>query len=122
MKILVVDDSTMMRSVIKSTLAQYGAGKNIEVVEAVNGQEALDRIGEGGIDLVLLDWQMPVVDGLTFVKQVRGAGNQVPIVMVTSVTDKQKVMEAGKAGINTYIEKPVRGSVLWENIQEFMKG
>lgn len=120
MKILVVDDSAMMRSVIKSTLASYGSGKQIEVVEAVNGQEALDKLASESIDLVLLDWQMPVVDGLSFVKQVRGSGKDVPIVMVTSVTDKEKVLEAGKAGVNTYIEKPVRGSVLWENIQEFL--
>ena len=120
MKILVVDDSAMMRSVIKSTLASYGSGKQIEVVEAVNGQEALDKLTSESIDLVLLDWQMPVVDGLSFVKQVRGSGKDVPIVMVTSVTDKEKVLEAGKAGVNTYIEKPVRGSVLWENIQEFL--
>ncbi|MCE9600340.1 MAG: response regulator [Spirochaetia bacterium] len=121
MKILVVDDSTMMRSVIKSTIETYGAGRSFEIVEATNGQEALTCMEKSPVDLVLLDWQMPVLDGLSFVKQVRGAGSQVPIVMVTSVTDREKVMEAGKAGVNTYVEKPVRGSVLWENISEFLK-
>ena len=64
---------------------------------------------------------MPVLDGLSFVKRVRSDGIGTPIVMITSVTDEDKILEAGKAGVNTYIEKPVRGNQLWEQIKEFIQ-
>ena len=121
MKLLVVDDSAMMRAVVKNTIVSFSPNKEgIEIVEASDGQQALDRLADGA-DLVLLDWQMPVIDGLSFVKTVRSSGNNVPIIMVTSVTDPDKVMEAGMAGVNAYIEKPVRGNVLWDKIAPFIQ-
>ncbi len=120
MKLLVVDDSAMMRAVVKNTVTAFAPNKDsIEIIEASDGQQALNKLAEGA-DLVLLDWQMPVLDGLSFVKAVRSAGNGVPIIMVTSVTDPDKVMEAGMAGVNAYIEKPVRGNILWEKIAPFI--
>ena len=116
-----MDDSAMMRAVVKNTIVSFSPKKeSIEIVEASDGQEALDRLADGA-DLVLLDWQMPVIDGLSFVKTVRSSGNNVPIIMVTSVTDPDKVMEAGMAGVNAYIEKPVRGNVLWDKIAPFIQ-
>ncbi|MDX1957009.1 MAG: response regulator [Leptospiraceae bacterium] len=120
MKILVVDDSEMMRGIILQAIKDNVPNLDIQFFEAGNGQEALDWMKKEKIDLVFLDWNMPVLDGLSFVKQVRGSGIRTPIAMITSVTDEDKIMEAGKAGVNTYIEKPVRGNRLWEQIQEFI--
>ena len=121
MNILVVDDSEMMRGIVKQAIDENIPGLTLEFYEAENGQEALDVIHGKNVELVFLDWNMPVLDGLSFVKQVRGEGIDVPIVMITSVTDVDRIMEAGKAGVNTYIEKPVRGNRLWEQIKEFIK-
>ena len=121
MYILVVDDSEMMRGIIKQAIDDNLPGAITEFFDASNGQEALDIINKKPVDLVFLDWNMPVLDGLSFVKKVRDGNNAVPIVMITSVTDVDKIMEAGKAGVNTYIEKPVRGNKLWQQIKEFIK-
>jgi two-component system chemotaxis response regulator CheY len=122
MNILVVDDSEMMRGIIKKAIEDNTEGElTLNFFEASNGQEALDHLKDKKIDIVFLDWNMPVLDGLSFVKQVRGGGDQTPIAMITSVTDEDRILEAGKAGVNTYIEKPVRGSRLWEQIKQFIQ-
>ena len=120
MNILIVDDSEMMRGIILQAIKDNAPKLDLKFFEAGNGQEALDCIKKEIIDLIFLDWNMPILDGLSFVKQVRGNGIRTPIAMITSVTDEDKIMEAGKAGVNTYIEKPVRGNRLWEQIQEFI--
>jgi len=121
MNILVVDDSEMMRSIVKQAIQDNAPSTDAVFLEANDGQEALDQIGASPVDLVLLDWNMPRLDGLSFVKKVRGDGNNVPIIMITSITDQEKIMEAGKAGVNSYLEKPVRGVKLWEQIKEFIQ-
>ncbi len=75
----------------------------------------------GPVDLIFLDWNMPVLDGLSFVTKIRASGNSTPIVMITSVTDEDRILEAGRAGVNSYIEKPIRGNDLWEQVKEFIK-
>ncbi len=121
MKILVVDDSEMMRGIVKQAIEENAPSSNPEFHEAGDGQEALDIIRANPVDLVLLDWNMPRLDGLSFVKAVRGDGVNIPIIMITSITDQDKIMEAGKAGVNSYLEKPVRGPKLWEQIKEYIQ-
>ncbi|MCB1193099.1 MAG: response regulator [Leptospiraceae bacterium] len=121
MNILVVDDSEMMRGIIKQSIEDNVSGIKLEFYEAENGQIALDTLNSKKIDLVFLDWNMPVLDGLSFVNDVRGRGIKTPIIMITSVTDEDKILEAGMAGVNTYIEKPVKGNKLWEQIKDFVK-
>jgi len=120
MKLLIVDDSAMMRGIVIQAIQDNMQGSSPEYLEAVNGKEALDFLNNQDIRLVLLDWNMPVLDGLSFVKDVRGRGIKTPIVMITSVTDEDRILQAGKAGVNSYIEKPVRGSRLWDQIKEFL--
>lgn len=120
MRFLIVDDSEMMRGIIKQVIEDNVVGAAHEFIESANGQEALDALNRGGIDIVFLDWNMPVLDGLGFVRDVRQRGIVTPIVMITSITDEDKILEAGKAGVNTYIEKPIRGTRLWEQIKEFV--
>lgn len=121
MNILVVDDSEVMRGIIRQAIEDNVTDVTLNFFDASNGKEALEKLQESNIDIVFLDWNMPVLDGLSFVKKVRGEGNNTPIVMITSVTDEEKILEAGKAGVNTYIEKPVRGNQLWEQIKEFIQ-
>ncbi|MEM7179737.1 MAG: response regulator [Spirochaetota bacterium] len=121
MKLLIVDDSEMMREIIKQTVETNIPGKEITFFEAENGQIALDILKNNTVELVFLDWSMPVLDGLTFVQDVRGRGIVTPIIMITSLTDEDKIMAAGMAGVNSYIEKPIKGGRLWEQIREFIE-
>ena len=121
MNILLVDDSAAMRGIIRQAIKDNIVGRELNFFDAADGQQALDQIKNNEIDLIFLDWNMPVLDGLSFVKELRSSGNSTPIVMITSITDEDKILEAGKAGVNTYIEKPVRGNQLWEQIKEFIQ-
>ena len=118
MKILICDDSAVMRGIIRRTLDQYGVNADFELSEAKDGQQALDHIAKEVPDLVFLDWNMPNLDGLGVVKRLRSQGSKVPIVMITSVTDPERVYEACEAGVTDYIEKPVSQIMLWERIKE----
>ncbi len=121
MKILIVDDSEMMRGVIRQALSDNLPDSNPEIDEAGDGAVALEKIRSASFDVVFLDWNMPVLDGLGFVTEVRKAGIHTPIVMISSVTDEEKILEAGRAGVNAYVEKPVRGVKLWEQVKEFLQ-
>jgi two-component system chemotaxis response regulator CheY len=118
MNILVVDDSALMRGLVRRAIASFGPDGELAVHEAGNGEDALRAIERATIDLVLLDWNMPILDGLSFVKAVRARGVRTPIVMISAVTDPARIMEAAEAGVSDYIEKPVQVAELWERIQE----
>jgi two-component system chemotaxis response regulator CheY len=121
MNILVVDDSALMRGLVRRAIATFGRLDELFVHEAENGQAALSAIEKSPMDLVLLDWNMPVLDGLSFVKELRRRGVGTPIVMISAVTDPARIMEATEAGVTDYIEKPVQLGELWERIQEHFK-
>ncbi len=114
MKILITDDSLTMRRAIKSILSMAGF---THVVEASNGQEALDRMF--GVDIVLMDWNMPVMDGLTAVKAIRANPDHsdVPIIMVTTEGARETVINAMKNGVSDFVIKPVDPKVLIEKIR-----
>lgn len=115
MKILLVDDSKTMRNIQKAVLAQLGHG---DIVEACDGQDALSKAMASKPDLMLVDWNMPNMDGLTFVKQFRAKGNKTPIIMVTTEAEKSRVIEAIKAGVNNYVVKPFTPDILQQRIGE----
>ncbi len=120
MKILVVDDSSTMRRIIKNTLARLNYK---DVLEAENGAEAWGLM-ESNKDLGMLitDWNMPEMNGLELVKKVRGSGhfNELPIIMVTTEGGKTEVIAALKAGVNNYIVKPFTPQVLKEKLAAVM--
>jgi two-component system chemotaxis response regulator CheY len=115
MKILLVDDSSVIRNIQKNILSRIG---DFEIDEAADGVEALKQMESVVPDLVLVDLNMPNMDGLTFVKEVRGGGSKVPMIMVTTEAERCRVLDAVKAGVNNYVVKPFTPDVLAEKINE----
>ncbi|MCL2269896.1 MAG: response regulator [Treponema sp.] len=105
--ILVVDDSRIMRNTVKGVFSRLGI--NSVFIESDNGEDALAQLNMFPIDLVLLDWNMPRLSGLDFLKKVRSMDKykNLPIIMVTSEAAKYNVIEALKAGATDYITKPI---------------
>jgi two-component system chemotaxis response regulator CheY len=112
---LVVDDSRTIRSILSKKLSQLG----FRVSEAENGQVALDTLRAlPPVSLVLVDWNMPVMNGLEFVKAARTepAWNEVTIVMVTTETETSQMLAALDAGANDYIMKPFTDEIIVERL------
>ena len=118
-KILVVDDSSTTRKIIKSALDKIGFPN---VVEAENGTVALEKLEAGGFSLILTDWNMPEMDGLTFVKAVKQLDelSQIPVVMITTESAKEEVVEALKEGVEDYIVKPFTAEVLQDKLKHIL--
>ncbi|MBL8764478.1 MAG: response regulator [Phycisphaerae bacterium] len=115
MRILLVDDSKTMRNIQKSVLAQLGY---TAVQEACDGQDALAKAPGFRPDLLLVDWNMPRMDGLAFVKAFRLVNRTAPIIMVTTESERSRVIEAIKAGVNNYVIKPFTPDLLSQRISE----
>jgi len=115
MKILLVDDSRTIRNIQKNVLAEIGYS---DVVEAGDGMEALSRIAAEKPALMLVDWNMPNMDGITLVRKVRESDKTTPIIMCTTEAEKSRVVEAIKAGVNNYVVKPFTGETLSEKINQ----
>jgi two-component system chemotaxis response regulator CheY len=105
--IMVVDDSRIMRNTVKGVFS--GLGISCVFIEADNGEEALTQLDMYPVDLVLLDWNMPKLSGIDFLKRVRAMEKYktMPIIMVTSEAAKFNVIEALKNGATDYITKPI---------------
>lgn len=115
MKIMLIDDSKTMRNIQKSVLAQLG---HTQIEEACDGQDALSKVAAFAPDLILVDWNMPNMDGLTFVKHFRQSNKATPLIMVTTESEKSRVIEAIKAGVNNYVVKPFTPDLLSQRINE----
>ena len=104
MKVLIVDDSRAMRSVIGRLVKKLGH----ETVEAGHGREALERLAAGPVDVALVDWNMPLMNGLELVQAVRASPElcNMPLLMVTSETEMERVVAAMEAGADEYLMKP----------------
>jgi len=117
MKILLVDDSRTIRNIQKNTLKTLGYE---DVVEAADGLEALAQLVKEPVDLMLVDWNMPNMDGITMIKKVRETDEDTPIIMVTTEAEKTRILEAVKAGVNNYVVKPFSMDTLSEKINQTM--
>ncbi len=119
MKILVVDDFSTMRKVIKNLLKQAGY-KN--VVEAEDGLSAIKVLKSQPVDFIISDWNMPNMTGLEFLKAVRADSelSGLPFLMVTAEALKDNIVLAAKAGVSNYVVKPFTAEVLNEKIEKIL--
>jgi two-component system chemotaxis response regulator CheY len=115
MRIMLVDDSKTMRNIQRNILGQLGYS---EIEEACDGQDALSKVVAFKPELLLVDWNMPNMDGITFVKTIRQKGMKQPVIMVTTESEKSRVVEAIKAGVTNYIVKPFTPETLGQRVQE----
>lgn len=114
-RVITVDDSSTMRRIIKNTLNKIGFS---DILEAVNGVEGLEVLANNKVDLIVTDWNMPEMDGLTFVKTLRAKEEfrDVPILMVTTEAAKEDILTALRSGVNNYVVKPFTPETLQEKI------
>ncbi len=115
MRVLVADDSSTMRKIILRALAAVGAN---DVAEAADGTEAVSMFKPGSFDLVLTDWNMPGKTGLEVVQAIRAQDAAVPIMMVTTEAERDRVMQAISAGVTDYLIKPFTADALREKLQK----
>jgi two-component system chemotaxis response regulator CheY len=120
MSILVVDDSVTMRRIVINSLGKLGYSK---FIEAVDGKDALGKMYSEKIDFIITDWNMPEMSGLEFVTAVKkdASFKDIPILMVTTRSLKEDVMEALKIGVDNYVAKPFTPEVLGGKMQAILK-
>jgi len=114
---VVIDDSKAIRMILTKTLAGLG----YEVVQAVNGREAWDLFQNdaGGFSLALVDWNMPEMNGLEFIRRLRAESRfaSVILMMVTTETQMEQVAAALEAGANEYVMKPFTKEIIEDKLR-----
>ncbi len=120
MKILIVDDFSTMRRIIKNLLRDLGF---TNTVEADDGNTALPILNAGGIDFLVTDWNMPGMQGIDLLKHVRADDklSTMPVLMVTAEQKREQIIEAAQAGVNGYIVKPFTAATLKEKIDKIFE-
>lgn len=116
-KVLVVDDFSTMRRIVKNILRQLGFNN---IVEADDGTTGLGVLQKEKIDLIISDWNMPKMTGLDLLKAVRSddALKDIPFLMVTAEAQQENIIEAVKAGVSNYIVKPFTAETLGKKIEQ----
>ncbi len=120
MKFLVVDDSPTMRRIVCNALRAIGYS---EVVEAEDGQDALDKLDAHTFEFIITDWNMPNMNGLDLTKSIRSHDQfgELPILMITTRGMQEDVIAAMQARVNNYIVKPFTSKILREKIDMILK-
>jgi len=120
MKAIVADDSRLIRGIIEKTAASIG----FEVVQAGNGEEAMNILEADGseINLVLLDWNMPVLNGIDVIKKMRGDDRfkMIPVLMISTESEDDRIKEAINAGAQGYLTKPFTTDKLLDAIRHVL--
>ncbi len=116
-KVLVVDDMSTMRRIVKNVLKQIGFS---DITEAENGQEALTKLRGGDFGLVVSDWNMPVMQGIELLRTVRADEElkNLPFLMVTAEAQKENIIEAVQAGVSNYVVKPFTAEALQAKLEK----
>lgn len=120
LKILVVDDFPTMRRIIRNLLKDLGY-ENVD--EAEDGAMGLEKLRNGSFDFVLSDWNMPNLDGLEMLKQIRADANlaSLPVLMVTAEAKRENIIAAAQAGANGYVVKPFTAATLEEKLNKIFE-
>jgi len=120
MTILIVDDFSTMRRIIKNLLRDLGFTNTLE---ADDGLTALPILKAGGVDFLVTDWNMPGMQGIDLLKTVRAdeALSSLPVLMVTAETKREQIIEAAQAGVNGYIVKPFTAATLKQKIDKIFE-
>ncbi len=117
MKILVVDDFSTMRRIVKNLLRELGF---TNTAEADDGSTALPMLKNGNYDFVVTDWNMPNMEGIELLRNIRADPSlaKLPVLMVTAEAKREQIIEAAEAGVNGYIVKPFTAETLREKIDK----
>ena len=117
MKILVVDDFSTMRRIIKNLLKDLGF---TNVQEADDGSTALPMLQQGQFDFVVTDWNMPGMQGIDLLRNIRADDSlkHIPVLMVTAEAKKEQIVAAAQAGVNGYVVKPFTAATLKEKLDK----
>ena len=120
MSFLVVDDFPTMRRIVRSLLKELGF---TNVDEAEDGQDALNKLRAGNFEFVVSDWNMPNLDGLEMLKEIRqdDALKALPVLMVTAEAKKENIIAAAQAGANGYVVKPFTAATLEEKLNKIFE-
>jgi len=120
---LIVDDSSVMRKIVERSIRQAGI-ELAEVREAANGAEGLGALNESAVDLILCDINMPVMDGIEFLKKLKDVNNAkgVPVVMITTEGSESHVVQALSMGARGYIRKPFTPEQVKEHVVPLLEG
>jgi two-component system, chemotaxis family, chemotaxis protein CheY len=115
--VLVVDDNQFMRKLVRGLLLNIGVNT---VLEAGDGLEALEELRNSRPDMVILDWEMPLLNGPELVRIVRSPGAfpqpDIPIIMLTAYGERKRILEAAQIGVNEFLCKPVSAKALYDRI------
>ncbi len=120
MKILIVDDFSTMRRIIKNLLRDLGFSNTSE---ADDGNTALPMLKAGDFDFLVTDWNMPGMEGIDLLKAVRADDKlaNLPVLLVTAEAKKEQIVEAAQAGVNGYVVKPFNAATLKEKIEKIFE-
>lgn len=120
MKILVVDDFSTMRRIVRNLLGDLGYG---QITEADDGKTAWPLLQAGSFDFVVTDWNMPGMTGIELLRAIRADARigKTPVLMVTAEAQRDQIIEAAQAGVNGYIIKPFNAATLKEKIDKIFQ-
>ncbi|MGI9430964.1 MAG: response regulator [Myxococcota bacterium] len=119
MKILIVDDSAVMRKIVMKAVRQAGFGGH-KFIEAASGKEGLEQLDKESPELVLCDWNMPEMTGIEMLDVLRGAGNEIPFCFVTSEATAPMRKQATDSGANGFLTKPFTSDDLERALGAFL--
>lgn len=118
---IVIDDAATIRRILVESLTQMGFSLS-NITAEKNGRQALDALGKAKFDLIISDWEMPEMDGMTLLEKVKkdSSTRDIPFLMVTSVDDKEKIKKAFTCGADQYVTKPFSQKMLEQTIHQLL--
>ena len=119
--VLLVDDSATMRKIVKRKIIEVGFTVN-EFFEAEDGKQALEIVINNSLDLILLDWNMPIMNGLEFVQSLRSLDlpEKIPVIMITTEGSPEKITEATSSGVDDFLLKPVTTDSIRDGLKNYL--